>query len=133
MGVSWVVFLLLVISSCGGAEVVTIDVRQAKICFALAVTLILKSGTRHDQKIIIIIIIIIIWIDLVKNTRTLEEYKKGHVDAAKIINIPCMFNTPEGLIFIFCFSFCFCFFCFCLITKWMVMMILVGFDHERSS
>ncbi|KAH7566264.1 hypothetical protein JRO89_XS08G0127800 [Xanthoceras sorbifolium] len=77
MGVSWVVFLLLlVISSCGGAEeVVTIDVRQAKD--------LLRSGNYT-------------YLDV----RTVEEYKKGHVDAAKIINIPYMFNTPDGLIFI---------------------------------
>jgi len=28
--------------------------------------------------------------------RTVEEFEKGHVDAEKIINIPYMFNTPEG-------------------------------------
>ncbi|CAL0313113.1 unnamed protein product [Lupinus luteus] len=30
------------------------------------------------------------------DVRTKEEFEKGHVDAEKIINIPYMFNTPEG-------------------------------------
>uniref|UniRef100_A0A2P2J1M9 Rhodanese domain-containing protein n=1 Tax=Rhizophora mucronata TaxID=61149 RepID=A0A2P2J1M9_RHIMU len=30
------------------------------------------------------------------DVRTVEEYKKGHVNAEKIFNIPYMFNTPEG-------------------------------------
>ncbi|KAJ4714180.1 Rhodanese-like domain-containing protein [Melia azedarach] len=30
------------------------------------------------------------------DVRTVEEYKKGHVDVAKILNIPYMFNTPQG-------------------------------------
>ncbi|KAE9614591.1 hypothetical protein Lal_00012133 [Lupinus albus] len=30
------------------------------------------------------------------DVRTIEEFEKGHVDAEKIINIPYMFNTPEG-------------------------------------
>lgn len=30
------------------------------------------------------------------DVRTVEEFQKGHVDAEKIINIPYMFNTPEG-------------------------------------
>ncbi|KAE8697305.1 Rhodanese-like domain-containing protein 17 [Hibiscus syriacus] len=30
------------------------------------------------------------------DVRTVEEYKKGHVEAEKILNIPYMFNTPEG-------------------------------------
>lgn len=33
----------------------------------------------------------------ISGNRTVEEYKKGHVSAGKIINIPYMFNTPEGL------------------------------------
>ncbi|KAK6258194.1 hypothetical protein SCA6_012668 [Theobroma cacao] len=53
-----------------GSEVVTIDVIQAKS--------LLQSGYGY--------------IDV----RTVEEYKKGHVDAEKILNIPYMFNTPEG-------------------------------------
>jgi hypothetical protein len=28
--------------------------------------------------------------------RTVEEFKRGSVDAEKIYNIPYMFNTPEG-------------------------------------
>lgn len=28
--------------------------------------------------------------------RTVEEFKKGHVDAPKIFNVPYMFNTPQG-------------------------------------
>ncbi|KAK2656988.1 hypothetical protein Ddye_010040 [Dipteronia dyeriana] len=74
MGVSWVVFLLLLLvnSSCEGAEVVTIDVHQTKD--------LLHSGSYS-------------YLDV----RTVEEYKKGHVDAAcKIFNIPYMFNTPQG-------------------------------------
>ncbi|XP_057422015.1 thiosulfate sulfurtransferase 18-like [Lotus japonicus] len=30
------------------------------------------------------------------DVRTVEEFEKGHVDTVKIINIPYMFNTPEG-------------------------------------
>ncbi|MED6217413.1 hypothetical protein PIB30_017474 [Stylosanthes scabra] len=30
------------------------------------------------------------------DVRTVEEFEKGHVDAEKIINIPYMFNTPQG-------------------------------------
>ncbi|KAL1332094.1 hypothetical protein HN51_060970 [Arachis hypogaea] len=30
------------------------------------------------------------------DVRTVEEFQKGHVDADKIINIPYMFNTPQG-------------------------------------
>ncbi|KAA8531984.1 hypothetical protein F0562_006874 [Nyssa sinensis] len=28
--------------------------------------------------------------------RTEEEFKEGHVDVENILNIPYMFNTPEG-------------------------------------
>lgn len=28
--------------------------------------------------------------------RTEEEFKKGHVDVENTLNIPYMFNTPEG-------------------------------------
>lgn len=31
--------------------------------------------------------------------RTVEEFRKGHVDSDKIINIAYMFNTPEGNLF----------------------------------
>ncbi|XP_012573750.1 thiosulfate sulfurtransferase 18-like [Cicer arietinum] len=30
------------------------------------------------------------------DVRTVEEFQKGHVDAEKNINIPYMFNTPDG-------------------------------------
>ncbi|XVF59789.1 hypothetical protein PTKIN_Ptkin07bG0304200 [Pterospermum kingtungense] len=53
-----------------GPEVVTIGVHEAKK--------LLHSGYAY--------------IDV----RTVEEYRKGHVDADKILNIPYMFNTPEG-------------------------------------
>ncbi|CAN6680479.1 unnamed protein product [Malus baccata var. baccata] len=53
-----------------GSEVVTVDVQEAKH--------LLESGYGYLE------------------VRTEEEYKKGHVDAKKILNIPYMFNTPEG-------------------------------------
>jgi rhodanese-related sulfurtransferase len=53
-----------------GAEVVTVDVHAAKDQ--------IKSGHKY------------------LDVRTVEEYKKGHVGADKILNIPYMFNTPEG-------------------------------------
>ncbi|KAM0970236.1 hypothetical protein FF1_018349 [Malus domestica] len=53
-----------------GSEVVTVDVQEAKH--------LLESGYGYLE------------------VRTEEEYKKGHVDANKILNIPYMFNTPEG-------------------------------------
>ncbi|KAJ4843309.1 hypothetical protein Tsubulata_030217 [Turnera subulata] len=52
------------------AEVVTVDVKEAKC--------LLDSGY--------------VYVDV----RTVEEFKKGHVHAEKIFNIPYMFNTPEG-------------------------------------
>ncbi|KAK7360213.1 hypothetical protein VNO77_02195 [Canavalia gladiata] len=30
------------------------------------------------------------------DVRTVEEFQRGHVDAERVINIPYMFNTPEG-------------------------------------
>ncbi|KAK6924500.1 Rhodanese-like domain, partial [Dillenia turbinata] len=30
------------------------------------------------------------------DVRTAEEFRKGHVDIENILNIPYMFNTPEG-------------------------------------
>ncbi|XP_030485706.1 thiosulfate sulfurtransferase 18-like isoform X2 [Cannabis sativa] len=30
------------------------------------------------------------------DVRTVEEFKKGHVESPKILNIPYMFNTPQG-------------------------------------
>ncbi|GLT39262.1 hypothetical protein SLA2020_134630 [Shorea laevis] len=64
--------VLLIFCSLAGSEseVVTIDVHQAKN--------LVDSGYRY------------------LDVRTLEEYKKGHVSAEKIINIPYMFNTLEG-------------------------------------
>ncbi|OIW09638.1 hypothetical protein TanjilG_28237 [Lupinus angustifolius] len=53
-----------------GSEVVTIDVNVAKG--------LIQNGY--------------VYLDV----RTVEEFEKGHVDAEKIINIPYMFNTPEG-------------------------------------
>ncbi|XP_061363744.1 thiosulfate sulfurtransferase 18-like [Gastrolobium bilobum] len=53
-----------------GTEVVTVDVIEAKGLIQ----------TSH------------VYLDV----RTVEEFRKGHVDAEKIINIPYMFNTPEG-------------------------------------
>ncbi|KAI5349864.1 hypothetical protein L3X38_002755 [Prunus dulcis] len=53
-----------------GSEVVTDDVQAAKD--------LLKSGYGYVD------------------VRTVEEYKKGHVDAEKILNSPYLFNTPEG-------------------------------------
>ncbi|XP_024032864.1 thiosulfate sulfurtransferase 18 isoform X2 [Morus notabilis] len=53
-----------------GAEVVTIDVHAAKD--------LMKSGHGY------------------LDVRTVEEYKKGHVEVAKIFNIPYMFNSPQG-------------------------------------
>ncbi|KAF2312410.1 hypothetical protein GH714_034595 [Hevea brasiliensis] len=52
------------------AEVVTVDVKAAKVF--------LESGY--------------VYLDV----RTVEEFKKGHVHAEKIFNIPYMFNAPEG-------------------------------------
>ncbi|GAU22620.1 hypothetical protein TSUD_234420 [Trifolium subterraneum] len=64
-------FLLLLFFMCrSGAKVVTIDVRAAKNLIE----------TDH------------IYLDV----RTVEEFAKGHVDAAKIINIPYMMDTPKG-------------------------------------
>ncbi|KAM4128893.1 hypothetical protein ACJW30_02G202800 [Castanea mollissima] len=53
-----------------GAEVVTVDVHATKN--------LINSGHKY------------------LDVRTVEEYKKGHVGADKILNIPYMFNTPEG-------------------------------------
>ncbi|PON53455.1 Rhodanese-like domain containing protein [Parasponia andersonii] len=53
-----------------GAEVVTIDVQAAKD--------LINSGYGY------------------LDVRTVQEYNKGHVEAAKIFNIPYLFNTPEG-------------------------------------
>ncbi|KAK9990156.1 hypothetical protein SO802_025141 [Lithocarpus litseifolius] len=76
LGFSWamfcrVLFLLLLLIFCSsGAEVVTVDVHTTKD--------LINSGHKY------------------LDVRTVEEYKKGHVGADKILNIPYMFNTPEG-------------------------------------
>ncbi|KAE8010631.1 hypothetical protein FH972_006986 [Carpinus fangiana] len=62
--------LLLLIYCSSGAEVVTVDVHAAKD--------LIKSGYKY------------------LDVRTVEEFKKGHVGSDKILNIPYMFNTPEG-------------------------------------
>ncbi|KAI9109775.1 hypothetical protein K1719_019405 [Acacia pycnantha] len=53
-----------------GAEVVTVDVHTAK-------------GLTHAGHVYL-------------DVRTVEEFEKGHPDADKVINIPYMFNTPQG-------------------------------------
>ncbi|KAJ9172656.1 hypothetical protein P3X46_015870 [Hevea brasiliensis] len=63
-------FFLFPINYSLEAEVVTVDVKAAKVF--------LESGY--------------VYLDV----RTVEEFKKGHVHAEKIFNIPYMFNAPEG-------------------------------------
>ncbi|KAG8660028.1 hypothetical protein MANES_02G106700v8 [Manihot esculenta] len=63
-------FLLLLINYSSEAEVVTVDVKAAKGF--------LESGY--------------IYLDV----RTAVEFKKGHVHAEKVFNIPFMFKSPEG-------------------------------------
>ncbi|KAL5557542.1 hypothetical protein UlMin_039778 [Ulmus minor] len=63
-------FVVLLLFCSAGAEIVTIDVDEAYN--------LLKSGYGY------------------LDVRTVEEFKKGHVEAPKILNIPYMFNTPEG-------------------------------------
>ncbi|KAK2426989.1 Rhodanese/Cell cycle control phosphatase superfamily protein [Trifolium repens] len=60
----------LLILSISRAKIVTIDVREAKN--------LIQNGY--------------IYLDV----RTVEEFVKGHVDAAKNINIPYMLDTPKG-------------------------------------
>ncbi|KAG4973441.1 hypothetical protein JHK87_030262 [Glycine soja] len=67
----WSVFLLFLFVLCiSGAKVVTIDVRAAKS--------LIQTGS--------------IYLDV----RTVEEFKKGHVYADNVLNIPYMLNTPKG-------------------------------------
>ncbi len=56
--------------SSAATEVVTVDVLAAKG--------LIDSGYRY------------------LDVRTVEEFKKGHVDVANILNIPYLFITPEG-------------------------------------
>ncbi|KAJ9146951.1 hypothetical protein P3X46_029163 [Hevea brasiliensis] len=63
-------FLLLLINYSSEAEVVTVDVKAAKG--------LLESGY--------------VYVDV----RMVEEFKKGHVHAEKIFNVPYMFKTPVG-------------------------------------
>ncbi|KAJ8771051.1 hypothetical protein K2173_023376 [Erythroxylum novogranatense] len=63
-------FLLFLFYYSSQAEVVNVDVKATK--------LLLESDYGY------------------LDVRTVEEYKKGHVDTQKIFNIPYMFNTPEG-------------------------------------
>ncbi|XVE87445.1 hypothetical protein DITRI_Ditri18aG0118100 [Diplodiscus trichospermus] len=63
-------FVMGSLDKSSGSEVVTIDVTEAKS--------LLQSGYCY--------------IDV----RTVEECKEGHVDTEKILNIPYMFNTPDG-------------------------------------
>ncbi|GAU22619.1 hypothetical protein TSUD_234410 [Trifolium subterraneum] len=60
----------LLVLSISRANIVTIDVLEAKN--------LIQTGY--------------IYLDV----RTVEEFVKGHVDAAKIINIPYMLDTPKG-------------------------------------
>ncbi|XP_039042367.1 thiosulfate sulfurtransferase 18-like [Hibiscus syriacus] len=57
-----------------GSQAVTLDVVEAKH--------LIQSG----------------YVNVYIDVRTVEEYKKGHVEAEKILNIPYMFNTPEGMV-----------------------------------
>ncbi|KAE8697304.1 Rhodanese-like domain-containing protein 19 [Hibiscus syriacus] len=60
----------LIMPKCSGSQVVTLDVVETKH--------LIQSGY--------------VYIDV----RTVEEYKKGRVEAEKILNIPYLFSTPEG-------------------------------------
>ncbi|KAF9682177.1 hypothetical protein SADUNF_Sadunf05G0081500 [Salix dunnii] len=75
-------FLLFLINFSSGAEVVTIDVKATKG--------LLGSGyTYLDVRVLFLSFV-------PRTNRTVEEYNKGHVDGERIVNIPYMFNTPEG-------------------------------------
>ncbi|XP_050127495.1 thiosulfate sulfurtransferase 18-like isoform X3 [Malus sylvestris] len=79
MGFSWFagllsgfVYIVVLLCCSSESEVVTVDVQEAKH--------LLESGYGYLE------------------VRTEEEYKKGHVDTKKILNIPYMFNTPKGMV-----------------------------------
>ncbi|AED98168.1 sulfurtransferase 18 [Arabidopsis thaliana] len=57
-------------SSTKAEEVVSVDVSQAKT--------LLQSGHQY------------------LDVRTQDEFRRGHCEAAKIVNIPYMLNTPQG-------------------------------------
>ncbi|KAA8531987.1 hypothetical protein F0562_006871 [Nyssa sinensis] len=63
-------FFLMASQPSSEAEVVTVDVQAAKD--------LIGSGHRY------------------LDVRTEDEFKKGHVDVENVLNIPYMFNTPEG-------------------------------------
>nr|XP_028953813.1 uncharacterized protein LOC103426785 [Malus domestica] len=69
---SWVLLEVVLLCCSSESEVVTVDVQEAKH--------LLESGYGYLE------------------VRTEEEYKKGHVDTKKILNIPYMFNTPKGMV-----------------------------------
>ncbi|XP_057762667.1 thiosulfate sulfurtransferase 18-like [Arachis stenosperma] len=64
------VLLLHFLLCCLGANVVTVNVAAAKG--------LINTGY------------------LYLDVRTEEEFRKGHVDAAKVVNIPYMLDTPKG-------------------------------------
>ncbi|MED6108449.1 hypothetical protein PIB30_024019 [Stylosanthes scabra] len=64
------VLLLHFLFSCSGSNVVTVNVAAAK-------------GLIHTGYLYL-------------DVRTVQEFRKGHVDAANIINIPYMLDTPNG-------------------------------------
>ncbi|XP_020218080.1 thiosulfate sulfurtransferase 18 [Cajanus cajan] len=66
----WSLFLFLFVLCSSGAKVVTVDVHAAKS--------LIQTGS--------------IYLDV----RTVEEFLKGHVAAANIVNVPYMLNTPKG-------------------------------------
>ncbi|KAL8123626.1 hypothetical protein AgCh_011564 [Apium graveolens] len=69
--ISFIVILLLSSGSYSEVEVITIDVHATKD--------LMNSGNHR-------------YLDV----RTEEEFKNGHVDVKNIVNIPYMFETPQG-------------------------------------
>ncbi|XP_030974819.1 thiosulfate sulfurtransferase 18 isoform X1 [Quercus lobata] len=103
MGFSWAMFsralfLVLLLTFCSsGAEVVTVDVHATKDP--------INSGHKYlDVSLGAEVVTVDVHAskDLINSghkyldVRTVEEFKKGHVGADKILNIPYLFNTPEG-------------------------------------